>query len=444
MIADVRAEGAVLGAIMLRPSVLPDVVGLIGEDDFHVPQHQAVFRALRKLADRGAAIDVVSLASELEAAEQLRLVGGIEGVGRIADAYASSHNVATHARRVRDVAAARRLAIAAADVRADVADALVDPVAWVERSAALLAEAARLERDDGAVRVGELLAPAMDRIVRRSKGEERGTPYGYADLDLLTGGMVPGEFIVIAARPSCGKSALAIQMAWQLAVREHVPVRVHSLEMKDAQQIDRIIAQLGRVGHGQLRSGRLTAMDMDGVFGAMRKLEKAPMWLDQKRGMRIGDLCSRVRQWRRDRKAGGAHERAVVVVDYLQLVRPSQRGGSREQEVAEVSGALQALAGDTDTSIIALAQLSRDVEKRGKAAKPMLSDLRESGAIEQDADTIIFVHRPDRADESVTPGTSELLVAKSRNGETGVVPMHFVGRLVSFESVERRREHAGR
>ncbi|HKY51663.1 MAG TPA: replicative DNA helicase [Candidatus Limnocylindria bacterium] len=444
MIADVKAERAVLGAILLRPDVLNDVVHLVAEDDFSDPKHAAVFRAIAKVANRGDTIDIVTLERELEVAERLRMVGGGAALSELAGDAVGARAVVRHARQVRDLGVARRLYVAAMDVRDAASEAVADPVAWVERQAARLADAAKLHREDTAQRVGALLPGAMQRLQRRAAGEELGTPYGYPDLDVITGGMVPTEYVVLAARPSCGKSALAMQIAWQVAVRERVPVRVHSLEMNDAQQVDRLFAQIGRVNHGSLRTGRLTAMDMENILGAAKRLHEAPLWLDQTRGLTIGELSSRVRQWRRDPQAGGAHERALVVVDYLQLVRPSRRSSSREQEVAEVSGALQTLAGQTGCSLVVLAQLSREVEKRGKSAKPMLSDLRESGAIEQDADTILFVHRPDRSDESVSPGTSELIVAKARNGETGAVPLHFVGRLVSFESVERRRqEHRG-
>ncbi len=244
---------------------------------------------------------------------------------------------------------------------------------------------------------------------------------------------------MIAARPSCGKSALATNIAVNVA-KSGVPVRVQSLEMSSGQLVDRVFSQEGRVGHGQVRSGRITSMDHEGIMDVCRKLQDVPLWIDDTRGLTAGELCSRCRQWRRDPKAGGSHQNAVVIVDYLQLVRPSKGSRSREHEVAEVSGSLQALAGQTGCSIIVLAQLSRAVEQRGKAARPMLSDLRESGAIEQDADTVMFVHRLDRAGEDVSPATTSLIIAKARNGETADIPLHFVGRLVSFESVERRRQ----
>lgn len=453
MIADPHTERAVLGGLLLAPAAWPEVADRVSPDDFHEPAMRAVASALWSLLQRGSEIDVPALASELEGAEQLRMVGGMQALSDLAACGVSSATLRRHALRLRDVAAARRLETAALDVRSSADEALADPVAWVEQHAGRLSEASRLQREDGARPVRDMLRSAIARLQRRKSGEEQSTPYGYPDLDLTTGGMAPGEYVVLAARPSCGKSALATNIAVNVA-RTGVPVRLHSLEMSSAQVLDRLFSQQGRVGHGSIRTGRVTEMDMQGVLSACARLQEAPLWIDDTRALTSSELASRVRQWRRDPKAGGGHQRALVIVDYMQLVRPSKRSQSREQEVAEVSGTLQALAGQTGCSMLVLAQLSRAVEQRGKSARPMLSDLRESGAIEQDADTVIFVHRPDRAGDTeeiddgygrksrqpVKPGTTELVIAKARNGETGNVRMYFVGRLVSFESVDSRRQ----
>jgi replicative DNA helicase len=450
VIADEHTERAVLGGLLLAPAAWPEVADRVTPEDFHSDSLRAVATALWSLLSRGTDVDLASLASELEGAERLRMVGGMAALSELHACGVSSATLRRHAVRLRDVAAARRLESAALDVRSSVDEALADPIAWVEQHAGRLTEAARLQREDGARSIRDMLHPALVRLQRRKSGEEQSTPYGYADLDQTTGGMAPGEYVVLAARPSCGKSALAMNIAVNVA-REGIPVRVQSMEMSGPQLLDRVFAQQGRVAHGSIRTGRVTESDMQGVISACSRLQNAPLWIDDSRGLTGSELCSRVRQWRRDPKAGGQHERAVVVVDYLQLVRPSKRCSSREQEVAEVSGALQTLAGQTGCSLLVLAQLSRAVEQRGKEAKPMLSDLRESGAIEQDADTVIFVHRPDRAGATeeivpgkrvpVQPGTTELVIAKARNGETGFVKLHFVGRLVSFESVDHRQEY---
>lgn len=452
MIADVHAERAVLGGLLLAPASWPEVSDRVSPDDWDSPPLRAVAVALWSLLGRGSEIDLPALASELEGAEALRMVGGMGALSDLMAGGVSSSTLRRHALRLRDVAAARRLEHAANEVRSSADEALADPIAWVEQHAGRLVEATRLQREDGARQVRDMIAPAVRRLIARREGKEQSTPYGYPDLDLVTGGMAPSEYVVLAARPSCGKSALATNIAVNVA-RTGVPVRMHSLEMSGAQLMDRVFSQRGKVGHGSIRTGRVTESEMQGVMSACTQLQDAPLWIDDTRGLTSSELCSRVRQWRRDPKAGGSHDRAVVIVDYLQLVRPSKRSSSREQEVAEVSGAFQALAGQTGCSMLVLAQLSRAVEQRGKEARPILSDLRESGAIEQDADTVIFVHRPDRAGAStkdqdgkyipVQPGTTELVIAKARNGETTNVPLHFVGRLVSFESVERRKEYRG-
>lgn len=436
--SDPAAERAVLTAIVLRPSVFPDCGDLTCPDDFADPRHRAFAEALWSLGAAHEPIDEATLSAKLRSLNRLQLIGGDEGISELCRDAVSSHNVLRHARRVRDVAAARRLALVALDVHGGSESALDDPAAWVDRSASRLAEASRLQRDDGGVLVRDILESTFRDLEARAKGEHRGIGTRYGDLDAITQGFHPGEYVIVAARPSCGKSALVMNFAGHTAIRDQIPVRVFSLEMPRAKLMHRILAEHARVDHARLRSGKLTQMEADSLLSASAKIAKAPLELDDARGLTIGELCARARQWRRDPKRGGARKEAMVVVDYLQLLRPTSPSKVREQDVAEISRGLFNLAGQLECPVIVAAQLNRAIEQRAKS-KPMLSDLRESGSIEQDADTILFVHRPDRVDESITPGTTELIVAKQRDGETGIVNLHFVGRLTSFEPVERRR-----
>lgn len=438
MPADLPAEGAVLGAIMLKPRMWPDIADLVGPDDFHDRRHAALAAALWGLCSREEPIDIVTVAGELQRAGALQLVGGTSGIGDVARHHATAHNALRHARRVRDVAAARRLAIAALDCHGDAEDSLSDPAAWIDRQASRLTEAARLQRDDGGVLARDLVASTIRDIEARSRGDHRGIGSRYPELDAITQGFHAGEYVVIAARPSCGKSALLLNLAEHTAIVGRIPVRVFSLEMPRIKLMHRLIASKARIDHGRIRSGQLHQGEAQALMGAAQKIADAPLEIDDSRGLTISEICARARQWRRDPKRGGANKHAMVVIDYLQLIRATNPSRSREQDVAEVSRGLQTLAGQLDCALLVAAQLNRAIEQRAKS-KPMLADLRESGSIEQDADTVMFVHRPDRADPSVTPGTTELVIAKQRDGETGIVPLHFVGRLTSFEPVERRR-----
>jgi replicative DNA helicase len=438
---DHAAERTVLGAILLRPEVFGDIVAIAIEDDFHVPAHRCVFRAMCKLADAGTPIDAVSLERQVRDAGELNIVGGPEGVSDLTRTVVSSYNALGHARRVRDMAGVRRTVELAARLAEDGrgSEASQDPIGWIEQSAHRLAEAGHVHRDDSGVDLSQLCSEYIPELVARKEGKREGIMSGLPDLDAIAGGFQPGDLIVIGARPGIGKSALACNIARNSAVQRGIPVRFFSLEMTAKELMDRLVSEHSKVKLTALRAGQITRTESETVIETLSRFHRSPLSIDDRSQLPIHAIAASARAWRRDRKRGGSHERALVIVDYVQIARPSRHHHNREQEIAEISSGLKALAKDIQAPVIALAQLNREAEER----RPVLKDFRESGALEQDANIAIFIHRSGARndDPNKPPGDTELIVAKNRNGPTGIAKVQYDGFHTRFYSVENRQEY---
>ena len=427
------AERAVLGSILIDNTLLATVNQYVRGEHFYDAGHRAIFQAIADLEARSEAIDPTTLANELERAGRLELAGGAYNITRLESYVLSTRNVANHARIVRDKALKRSL-IQAADRIADRASA------EEEDAEQLLTQAQEsiftIQREqvgeavqDMAITVQEVLDLVEER--RSHKHVHTGLPSGFQDLDDLTTGFQKSDLIVLAGRTSMGKTAFALNLAANAAIRQQKPVLFFSLEMSRYQLVQRILAIVSGINISSIRAPRdLTDQDMDKLHEWGKRIGAAPLLIDDTPGIDIADIRTRARHHRTQREDLG-----MICVDYLQLVTDSamknRRSGSRQEEVAGISGALKAVAREIDVPLFALAQLSRQVEqRRGKDKQPILSDLRESGAIEQDADLVIFVHRPDfygRPDEdgevNEDISDAQILVRKHRNGRVGDVEL---------------------
>ncbi len=458
-----EAESAVLGGVLLRNDALGDVASIIGEDDFYVPAHRAIYRAMVKLSDRGQPVDLVTLESQLRAADELGLVGGLEGLAKLADRYASSHNVGAYAELVRQSAAVRNLVVAAQEIAEEGREELPDVDEFIDNAEKRLLEVNQRGRQGSYRSAKDLIHGVFESITERAKLKNpiTGVPTQFTKLDEMTGGLQPGDLIILAARPSMGKTALALNFAQHACITQtrhmhlpeeerpsRFPTLFFSLEMSAGQLIERILCSEARVDAGKLRGGRLIEQEFAELVRAADRIYRAPLFIDDSAAPTILEIRARARRFRQDRQIfppppeGRESKRpplGLIVVDYLQLCRGGRgRYDVREQEISEVSRGLKAIAKELQLPVLALSQLNRGVDSRADH-RPQLSDLRESGAIEQDADVIMFIYREERYmtdDEKkrAVEGQSEVIIGKQRNGPTGTVHLTFVGKHTRFEN----------
>ncbi|MEM7158805.1 MAG: replicative DNA helicase [Myxococcota bacterium] len=456
-----EAEAAVLAGILLRNEALNDVIALIDSESFYVPSHQAVFKAMSKLSDRGQPIDPITLEHQLRATDELGLVGGLEGLGKLADRYASSHHVAHHAELVRQTASIRRLVQVSQDIAEEGREGVEDVNEFIDGAERRLLEVNQAGRVGGYRSAKDLIHGVFENITERAKLKNpiTGVPTGFTKLDTMTGGMQPGDLIILAARPSMGKTALALNLAQNACITQakhmhlpeeerpkHAPTLVFSIEMSAAQLIERILCSEARVDASRLRSGRMIDQEFRELVQAADRLHKAPLFIDDSGSPTILEIRARARRFRQDKSLFPAKKEedtrpplGLIVVDYLQLCRGGKgRYDSREQEISEISRGLKAIAKELEVPVLALSQLNRGVDSRSDH-RPQLSDLRESGAIEQDADVIMFIYREaryitDEQERAKVERDAEVIIGKQRNGPTGTVHLIFRGEHTRFEN----------
>jgi len=458
-----EAEAAVLGAILLRNDALNDVVSIVTENDFYVPAFKSVFKAMMKLADRGQPIDIVTLEHQLRAVDELGLIGGIEGLGKLTDRYASSHNISHHAELVRQTGAIRNLVVAAQEIAEEGRGEVEDVPAFIDNAERRLLEVNQAGRQGSYKSAKDLIHGVFEGITERAKLKNpiTGVPTQFTRMDEMTGGLQPGDLIILAARPSMGKTALALNFAQHACILQdkhrhlpeeeqpsRFPVLFFSLEMSASQLIERILCSEARVDAGKLRGGRLVEHEFAKLVRAADRVHKAPLYIDDSAAPTILELRARARRFRQDRQifppvpeGSKRKQLGLIVVDYLQLCRGGRgRYDIREQEISEISRGLKAIAKELELPVLALSQLNRGVDSRADH-RPMLSDLRESGAIEQDADVIMFIYREaryvtDEQKRKEIERQSEVIIGKQRNGPTGTVNLMFIGEHTRFENPE--------
>ena len=431
-----EAEQSVLGGLLLDNEAADRIGDLVSGSDFYVEIHQILYRAITQLIAEGKPADVVTVSEQLRSLQKYDYVGGIAYLSALVQNVPTSANIRHYALLVRERSILRQLISTATEIT----ELSYQPLGKSAREVLDQAEAKVLHIAEQGARgaqafqeIGKLLASVVDRIEmlynRDDPSDVTGVPTGFKDLDSMTSGFQPGELIVVAGRPSMGKTALALNFGENVALNAGLPVAVFSMEMGATQLALRLIGSVGRLDQHKLRTGRLAADDWEKLSTALGRLNEAPIVIDETPALNAIEVRSRARRLMKQYGKLG-----LVIVDYLQLMQSTTQGENRATEISEISRSMKALAKELQVPVIALSQLNRSLEQRPNK-RPVMSDLRESGAIEQDADVILFIYRdevynPDSQDK----GTAEIIIGKQRNGPIGTVRLTFLGEYTRFES----------
>jgi len=419
-----EAEIATLGAVLIDSEALSSVIHLVRPEDFYKGAHQRIFEAILSLFDRGQSIDLITLAEELRARGVLEQCGGAAYVSRLTSAVPTSANVEYYARIVQASSIRRTLARVSQEIIAQAHDNSAEISVILEEAERKIFEISDRNQTGTYYPAKEIVKQTFEAIERHyhSKTEYTGIPSGFKDLDQLTMGFQSSEFIVIGARPSVGKTAFALTIAANMAIRQKIPVGFFSLEMSSMAIMQRLLSMEARLDSQRMRTGMLSPADFSRITEACGRLYEAPLYISDSPDLKLLDLRAQARRMK-------SHQDVkVIFVDYITLISSENRELPRHEQIAEVSRSLKALARELSLPVIALSQVRRETE--GK--KPTLADLRESGSIEQDADVVIFIHTEDLKAE-----VREVAVAKQRNGPVGDIALAFLAKYTKFEALER-------
>jgi len=437
-----EAEQAVLGAMLLDPDAALRAAELVDDGMFYRESHRRLWRALRALVEQRMVVDYVTVREELVRRGDLEAAGGVEYLDELVNAVPTAANLEYHARILRDKAIQRRLIEAATQIITETYAQARPAHELLDSAEARIFKIAETRRDDGFTRIKEMLWPTMERIetLQGRDSALTGVPSGFADLDELTSGFQPSELVIIAARPSMGKTAFCLNLATHAAIEGH-GVAIFSLEMSKDSLVQRMLCAEARVDSQAVRRGTLRDTDFTRLARAAGILQNSPVWIDDTPALTLLEMRSKARRLRAE------NDIKLVVVDYLQLMRSPEYADNRVQEISDISRSLKGLARELEVPVIALSQLSRASEQRGGERLPLLSDLRDSGAIEQDADLVMFIHRPEmykdlrdkaeQAGESLE-GRADVILAKHRNGPTGHVDLFFHKQFTRFDNRTER------
>ncbi|MBA2566563.1 MAG: replicative DNA helicase [Thermoleophilaceae bacterium] len=438
---NIEAEASVLGSILITEHaldlILVDADAKLAPEDFYRSRHELIFRSMLRLKEKPTPepVDALTVCDELKRAGQLEEAGGEAYVHALPTPVPTAHHARHYARIVKEHALMRRLLDTARKIQEDVLSFSGDPSDLVEQAEAALFKVAHAEHTGDVRGIDDILHQELDRLeeISRDGLEVRGTPSGFKDLDRRTGGFQPGNLIVVAARPSMGKSALVTNIAENAAVKYGKATVLFSLEMSENELAQRFIASQANLSSDELRKGQVKEERWPRIIRATEKLAGSPLFVDDSSDLGIHELRAKAR------RLAGRHPLGLVIVDYLQLMRPEDSSQNRVEQIGQISRGLKILARELEVPVIAVSQLSRAVEQRPDK-RPILSDLRESGQIEQDADLVIFIYRDDRYnDDSDRQGEADLIVAKHRNGPVGIETIVFLERFPKF--ADRAREH---
>ena len=434
----IEAEQSVIGGLLLENEALDKVADILSAEDFYQFDHKTIFQHIAKLIERNRPADIVTVAESLESTAELTQIGGIAYLGSLAQNTPTAANIRRYAEIVRERAIMRKLVI----VGSGIAESAYSPNGRDAQQLLDEAEAKIFQIAEGGKRSSEgfqdikvLLPQVAERIdmlfSRDNPSDVTGIPTGFSDLDSMTSGFQGGDLVIVAGRPSMGKTAFSINIAENVALDTGLPVAIFSMEMASTQLAMRMIGSVGRLDQHRMRTGRLEDEDWEKLTTALGKLNEAPIFIDE--GAALSSFDVRARSRRLHRQCG---KLGLIVVDYLQLMAApaGRQGENRATEISEISRSLKALAKELDVPVVALSQLNRSVEQRPDK-RPVMSDLRESGAIEQDADLILFIYRDEVYNpDSIDKGTAEIIIAKQRNGPIGRVRLTFIGEHTRFEN----------
>ena len=427
---NIDAEVATLGAILLDAAAINKVVDYVRADDFYRKAHGRIFDAIVALWDRAESIDLITLTNELQARGELERVGGAAYISSLTTAVPTSANVEYYAQIVQESSIRRRLITLAAEITENCFDDTIPSRQAIEEAERRVFELTETNQTQGYTPAKEIVKRTIAAVEKlyHNKSDYTGVPTGFSVLDNMTSGFQKSEFIVIGARPSVGKTAFAISMAANISIGRKIPVGFFSLEMSDMAVMQRMISAEASIDGNAIRTGMLKNSDLASLTNAASRIYDAPLWISDTPGMRLLDLRA---QARRMVSQLGVK---IIFIDYLTLINNDRNEMARHEQIADVSRSLKALARELEIPVVALSQVSRDTE--GK--RPMLSNLRESGSIEQDADVVLFLHRDRNLEGDSTQNLNviptELILAKQRNGPVGTIPIAFVPRFAKFEN----------
>lgn len=430
-----ESERAVLGAVLLAPHVLPTVTGRLVPEDFYLERHQLIYQSMLDLQEEGSEIDLRTLQGRLELINAFEVVGGMAYLSGLDLDLPDLGRVETYVEIVKERSIRRQLIEASQKTIVDCFEAglqAADVLAEAERSVLGLGQQAM---NRGFSVLGEVFENTVASLEERAEGGMIGIPTGYYDWDRMTQGLVAGNLIILAGRPGMGKTSFAINVAQHVAIREHRTVGVFSLEMGDSELAQRILSSEANLPFGLLRTGQLSESQWTQLYDTVRQSREAPIFIDDSPNPSLAEIASKSRRLKAERNLG------LLIIDYLQLMSAGGRFESRQLEIAYISRGLKQLAKELEIPVVALSQLSRQTERRAGDHRPQLSDLRESGSIEQDADMVCFVYRDElyNKEDPEVKGLAELIVAKHRNGQTGTVDLVFIGETTSFRNLDRRQ-----
>ena len=435
------AEQAVLSAMLMDRDAVDRVAEIVDDTMFFREGNRRIYRAMAALSERGDVIDPLTLSEELQRRNELTASGGKDYIGFLVDAVPTAANVEYHARIVREKALRRRLIEVSTQIVSEAFESSAPAGELLDAAEHKIFEVNRARGAEGFTRIKELLWPTMENIERLQRGGESitGVPSGFKDLDELTAGFQQSDLVIVAARPSMGKTAFVLNIAQNAALDKNIPVAFFSLEMSKESLVQRLLTSEGRVDAQRLRKGKLHDDEFVRLGRAAGMLSHAPIWIDDTPGISLLEMRSKARRLKTDNDIG------MIVVDYLQLMTGPTNQESRQQEISYISRSLKSLARELKVPVVALSQLSRAPEQRtGENKRPQLSDLRESGAIEQDADLVMFIYRQEMYDGPVDKdgnsleGRAEIIVGKQRNGPTGFVNLYFNKTYTRFENFSAR------
>jgi replicative DNA helicase len=436
----VDLEEAVLGAMMLEQNAVNTVIDILKPASFYKEAHYRIYEAIVQLFQKGERIDLLTVTEQLRKNAALEIIGGQVYIARLTNRVASTANIETHARIIAQKYIQRELIRVSNEVIKDAYDETTDVFDLLDKAESNLFQVAEGNIRKNYESMTVLIKTVLDQVetARQNTSGVSGVPTGFTDLDRVTSGWQRSDMIVIAARPGMGKTAFVLSMARNMAVEFEIPVAIFSLEMSSAQLVQRLIASESEISADKLRKGNLEDHEFHQLHQRISRLSNAPLFIDDTPGLSVFELRAKCRRLK------AQHGIQMIIIDYLQLMTTGgdAKGGNREQEISTISRSIKGIAKELDVPVIALSQLSRQVETRGGDKRPLLSDLRESGAIEQDADIVGFIYRPEYygieedRDGMPSKGTAEIIIAKHRNGALEDVKLRFIDRLAKFTNIE--------
>lgn len=435
---NIEAEQSVLGAMLISREAIDKAGEILTEDDFYRQDDRIIFSAIMDLHSRNEAVDLVTVTEELRKMGKLDAIGGTATITALSNAVPTAANVVYHAKIVEEKALRRQLINAATEVVAEGYEEDEDIAQTIDQAEQKILAVANRKHANGVTKIKDVVKSAMARIeeLYDSKEAYTGLPTGFTDFDKMTSGLQPSDLIIVAARPSMGKSSLVLNIAEHVALKGGKSVAFFSLEMSKEQLVQRLLCSQAQIDASRLRIGQLQENEWPNLVMAADKLSNAKIMLDDTPGMTALEMRSKARRWKNENGLD------LIIVDYLQLMQGSSKRSSdnRQQEMSEISRSLKGLARELNVPVIALSQLSRSVEQR-TSKRPMLSDLRESGALEQDADIVCFIYRDDYYNpDTDQKNVAELIVAKHRNGAVGTIPLYFRKDITRFYDLSSKHE----